>query len=73
MSATLTLHSQPASRFFAGSAADAAQDTQAHPARDGLAVDSHALLQGRKAVTIMHNGALYSLQATKLGKLILTK
>ena len=30
-------------------------------------------LQGQKAVTIHHNGALYRLQATKLGKLILTK
>lgn len=36
-------------------------------------VDSHALLQGQKAVTIHHNGALYRLQATRLGKLILTK
>ena len=69
MSATLTLHSQSASRFFAGSA----QGAQTQPARDGLAVDSHALLQGHKAVTIVHNGALYRLQSTKLGKLILTK
>ena len=37
------------------------------------AVDSTALLQGQKAVTIMHNGAPYRLQATRLGKLILTK
>ncbi|MCE1249443.1 MAG: hemin uptake protein HemP [Comamonadaceae bacterium] len=36
-------------------------------------VDSHTLLQGQKAVTIVHNGAVYRLQATKLGKLILTK
>ena len=28
---------------------------------------------GRKAVGILHNGSLYRLQATKLGKLILTK
>ena len=38
-----------------------------------LPMESKALLQGRKAVTIMHNGALYRLQATRLGKLILTK
>ncbi|RMX04096.1 hemin uptake protein HemP [Corticibacter populi] len=31
------------------------------------------LLRGQKSVTIEHNGALYRLQATKLGKLILTK
>jgi hemin uptake protein HemP len=37
------------------------------------AMDSHELLKGQKAVTIMHNGAIYRLQATKLGKLILTK
>ncbi len=37
------------------------------------AVDSHSLLRGHKAVTIHHNGALYRLQATRLGKLILTK
>ena len=43
--------------------------TQAAPA----AVESSALLQGQKAVTIRHNGSVYRLQATKLGKLILTK
>ncbi len=32
-----------------------------------------ALLQGHKAITIWHNGASYRLQATRLGKLILTK
>ncbi|MDO5692335.1 MAG: hemin uptake protein HemP [Pseudomonadota bacterium] len=34
---------------------------------------SHHLLQGRRAIEISHNGAVYRLQATKLGKLILTK
>ena len=37
------------------------------------AVDSRALFQGQKAVAIHHNGLVYRLQATKLGKLILTK
>ena len=36
-------------------------------------VDSAELLHGRKAVEISHNGATYLLQATRLGKLILTK
>jgi hemin uptake protein HemP len=36
-------------------------------------VPSAALLQGHKTVAIAHNGMLYTLQATKLGKLILTK
>ena len=46
---------------------EAAADTPAN------ALDSRALLQGSKAVTIAHNGALYRLQSTRLGKLILTK
>lgn len=36
-------------------------------------LDSRDLLQGRKTVTIAHNGNVYRLQATRLGKLILTK
>ncbi len=36
-------------------------------------LDSAALLQGGKAVTIRHNGEFYRLQATRQGKLILTK
>ena len=36
-------------------------------------LDSNTLLKGQKAVTIVHNGTPYRLQATKLGKLILTK
>lgn len=35
--------------------------------------ESTELLKGSKTVGIMHNGSLYRLQATKLGKLILTK
>lgn len=36
-------------------------------------LDSAVLLQGGKAVTIHHNGEFYRLQATRQGKLILTK
>ena len=36
-------------------------------------VESRELLNGQKAVEIQHNGAVYRLQSTKLGKLILTK
>lgn len=36
-------------------------------------VESLDLLRGQKTVEIRHNGAVYRLQATKLGKLILTK
>ena len=34
---------------------------------------SELLLKGRKTVEISHNGAVYRLQATRQGKLILTK
>ncbi len=37
------------------------------------AVLSESLLRGQKSVAIQHNGSVYRLQATKLGKLILTK
>ncbi len=47
---------------------------QSSPAQaENVSVDSRNLLQGQKVVTIAHNGVLYRLQATKLGKLILTK
>ena len=36
-------------------------------------LESESLLKGHKVVEIVHNGNLYKLQATKLGKLILTK
>lgn len=36
------------------------------------AIDSRALLQGQTEVTIRHNGRVYRLRATRLGKLILT-
>ncbi|VTU16146.1 Hemin uptake protein [Variovorax sp. SRS16] len=42
-------------------------------ARPAPLLESAELLKGSKTVGIMHNGSLYRLQATKLGKLILTK
>lgn len=44
---------------------------RAHPTES--VINSHFLLQGAKTISIAHNGALYQLRATKLGKLILTK
>ena len=38
-----------------------------------VCVDSTELLRGQKTVEISHNGSTYRLQATRLGKLILTK
>lgn len=36
-------------------------------------LSSHEILRGNKAMEIVHEGATYRLQATRLGKLILTK
>lgn len=36
-------------------------------------VDSDTLLRGHSSVAIAHNGTVYRLQATRQGKLILTK
>ena len=69
MSAPLVATSQPNNR-------SASQMTAANPSLavdPGLGLDSALLLNGQKAVTIVHNGTPYRLQATKLGKLILTK
>ncbi len=52
------------------------QDVMLRAGSDGAAgamLDSSELLRGNKAVTIQHNGSVYRLQSTKLGKLILTK
>ncbi|CAN7310316.1 hemin uptake protein HemP [Acidovorax sp. LjRoot118] len=74
MQATLT-----AATLMRPASADSLQPQQAAALRsaaavDGAAaVDSNDLLQGQKAVAISHNGSVYRLQATKLGKLILTK
>lgn len=76
MQATLTAPSA-ASFFgtasFEGRSSGASARQAAADAAPGHAVDSSALLQGQKAVSISHNGSVYRLQATKLGKLILTK
>ena len=73
MQATMTSASpqQPGPADNAASLRPAGAGTGANPV--DLSVDSSALLQGQKTVSIHHNGALYRLQATKLGKLILTK
>jgi hemin uptake protein HemP len=36
-------------------------------------ISSEELLRGRRLLEIAHNGEVYRLQATRLGKLILTK
>lgn len=51
------------------SQAPAASADAARPAP----LPSEALLRGRRLVEISHNGEVYRLQSTRLGKLILTK
>lgn len=74
MQATLT--TSPRSRALASPALPVSEGHQPMPSQvegTAQAVDSSALLRGQKAVAISHNGAVYRLQATRLGKLILTK
>ena len=68
MQASLT-----ANAFFSPAGLDGQGTAQRGSDVPAGAVDSNALLQGQKAVAIVHNGVVYRLQATKLGKLILTK
>jgi len=61
-------------RVAAAAVQDVAVTVDAAPAASAMAhIDSMALLRGGKCVQIEHNGSMYKLQATKLGKLILTK
>lgn len=79
MQATLTaaslLRNVPSAPSVSAELPASRADRGATHAAEGVAgaVDSSALLQGQKAVAISHNGSVYRLQATKLGKLILTK
>lgn len=67
-------------RQISGSTAHAAADrprlppATGHPASAELpAIASETLLQGHTTVQIVHNGLTYRLQATRQGRLILTK
>jgi hemin uptake protein HemP len=51
----------------------AAGDEVSSPSPQRRPVPSSTLLQGARVVEIDHNGEIYRLQATRLGKLILTK
>lgn len=52
---------------------EAASDGPASAGSAAGCVNSTDILRGQKAVEINHNGSTYRLQATRLGKLILTK
>lgn len=53
--------------------ADLSMPAASTRSESGGAVESTEILRGQKAVEINHNGLTYRLQATRLGKLILTK
>lgn len=67
----LTLASAASSSALRSLAGLSAQRTAADA--QGRALDTRSLLSGHRAVTLVHNGTAYRLQATRLGKLILTK
>ncbi len=72
----MNIHTTPYStEFFEAQTSSSASGT-VHTASQATAIrvlPSSALLQGGRSVDIQHNGAVYRLQATRLGKLILTK
>ncbi|XDF37416.1 hemin uptake protein HemP [Paracidovorax avenae] len=72
MHASLTALS-PSAAFFGAPGSDRQAEAHGRTASSAPAVDSSELLKGQKTVAIFHNGSIYRLQATKLGKLILTK
>ncbi len=63
----MTTLSLPSSPRLASPTDQAAGDP---PARQ---LNSRELLQGNRTIEISHNGSIYRLYTTKLGKLILTK
>ena len=68
MGATTHFSAAPAARATpAGTASTASATGRNQP------LDSGELLRGQRVVEITHNGELYRLQSTRLGKLILTK
>ncbi len=56
-----------------GMSVDTSAPAAADARADTAAVASDVLLGGRRTMSIRHNGEIYRLQATRLGKLILTK
>lgn len=70
ISQTLSLPARSVARTTLHS--EAASDANA-ASTSAPCLNSTEILRGQKAVEINHNGFTYRLQATRLGKLILTK
>lgn len=61
-------------RVVAAAAPAVEEVVESTPAATAMAyINSMSLLRERRYVKIEHNGSIYKLQVTKLGKLILTK
>lgn len=70
----MTQAQEPSMNLLSKQPHSTADGTKSKPSLSGPALlDSQDLLQGQNAVAITHNGALYRLQTTRQGKLILTK
>lgn len=65
--------SQPAADIDPRNPSWAREISPAEPSEASQVWPSASLLRGQKTVAIEHNGALYRLQSTRAGKLILTK
>jgi hemin uptake protein HemP len=61
------------SASFTPAPAAAPAPAPSSPRRRDSPLPSEELLRGERLVEIAHNGEVYRLQATRLGKLILTK
>ena len=72
MQATLTLSTARRVSSLQPVMTDSAATASAQLLQD-VSVASELLLRGKKSISIVHNGGVYRLQSTKLGKLILTK
>ena len=66
-------HPKPGGGLHEESQANKAENNGPNWMNPALAVDSQELLKGKKELIIEHQGRLYRLQATRQGKLILTK
>lgn len=71
MQASIAPPASPAHPVPEGATAAAREGV--HSDHQAAVVQSTDLLKGQKTVAISHNGLIYRLQATKMGKLILTK
>jgi hemin uptake protein HemP len=69
MPAKRNLHPEDSRRTSALQAVAPSAPARTNPAP----VESQMLFQGQRAIAISHNGEIYRQQATRLGKLILTK